>query len=147
MNTLLYGVQIVVGVAVMAAGLAGSTRRPANAARSTSVTRYADVQVAGVNGLIGALLGAATVALGVTGLAGSTEVPVALAFLITAGGLMSVVLTLDTSTPVDAIETEAFAVAERSRTATVMSLPAVSLPAVSLAARDRTHEGAASRAA
>jgi hypothetical protein len=112
MNTLLYLGQIVIGTVVVVAGLVGPAERRG---ASTSLRNYADIQIGGLNGLIGVLFGTAALVLGVVGLGGTTVVSVPVAFLVTAAGLVSVVLGIEISSPVHPVQTEEFAVARESR--------------------------------
>jgi hypothetical protein len=122
MNTLLYVSQIVVGGAVLAAGLAGSTARRARlGAPSTSVTTYADMQVAGVNGLFGALFALAPIGFGVAALAGASVMPAPVDFLVTGVGLISVLLATDTTPTTYPVAADGVSttVVERTSTAVV----------------------------
>jgi hypothetical protein len=98
MDTLLYVGQVVVGAALLVAGLALSGRRRTRlGTSSTSVTTYADVEVEGANCLFGVLFAVAAIAFGVTGLAGLSVLPAPVGVLVTGMGLISVLLATDTT--------------------------------------------------
>jgi hypothetical protein len=124
MNTTLYASQIVIAAAVLLAGLGGSASRKARLRTpSTSVTTYADIQVAGANGLLGGLFAVAALVSGVAGLVGATVVPAPLAFLLTMFGLMSVLLATDTTPQAYVHVTEDLALADEPRLGAVVVLP------------------------
>jgi hypothetical protein len=145
MNTLLYVSQIVVGGAVLAAGLAaglaGSTPRRAHvAAPSASVTTYADTQVAGLNGLFAALFALAAIGFGVAGLAGASPTPAPVAFLVTTVALISVLLATDT-TPTS------YPVAADKVSTTVTESTSTAVPAIPSHARPSQPAAASPHAA
>jgi hypothetical protein len=96
MDTLLYTGHILLGLAVLAGAIAAA-RIGRRARADTSVTAYADLRVAGANGLFASALGVAGVGFGLAGLAGASLVPAPLSLFVIAGGVISALLAVDTT--------------------------------------------------
>ena len=96
MDTLLYVGQIVVGGTLLIAGLTWpGVRRAHTGTPSTSVTTYADVHVAGANGLFGLIVAVAAIAFGLAGVAGASVLPAPVGVLVTGVALISILLASD----------------------------------------------------
>jgi hypothetical protein len=88
---------------------------------SRSLTTYADAQVGAVNGLFGAAFALAAVVFGVSGLVGVVVVPVPVGVVVTAVGLISVLLSVPTGSPVNSVAGDPVAASNEDRVATMVS--------------------------
>ena len=124
MDTLLYVGQIVVG-GLLIAGLAWpGARRARTGTPSTSVTSYADIHIAGANGLFGLIVAVAAIAFGLAGVAGASVLPAPVGVLVTGVALISVLLATDMTPASYEVAMDAVSVIPAPRT----SLEVVSIP-------------------
>ncbi|HEY4004590.1 MAG TPA: hypothetical protein VGM60_05310 [Pseudonocardia sp.] len=151
MNTLVNITEIALGTVVLVAGLAGPFARGAGSGvPGRSVTIYADARVGAVNGLFGGAFAVAAVVLGVSGLVGALMVPLPVGVMVTAAGLISVLLTIPTGPPVNSVAGDRVRVSSESRLAAMLSPARPSgrrVAAGALPSRGAPHEQPARRGA
>lgn len=144
MDTLLYVGQIVLGTAVLAAGLhSPAADRTGPGTASTSVTSYDDSEVSGGNRLFGVVLAGAAIASGATGVAGLSVLPAPVGLLVTGVGLISVLLAADTTTASAQVAVEQIAAIPAPRS----SSEVVTIAATASRAGSRAVQGSRRHAA